>query len=458
MAQGLLSNPWVNIGLGMLAASRPGASAAQAIGRGGLLGITMMQRQQEMAQRKALEERQAKEAEALNQYRQAQMAEMTRKAQAERDAQKAQQAIQARFQGGAAAPAGGGLFGPPEVSNTDPRTDDLQWVDNQMQDLKANWGQYQAANMDPYNMMLQLQDQRMQIMGDLMPKGGGKQCTDYTLGNTRFDCETHQPVASVPQEKAKGDWKDRALATYGRLSRKDPKTLTDDERVELENARFRLMQPTTRYSPSGDIVQVPGGVPEYGVATPPMPEPQASVAGEQAPAQAPQQAPQETPKVVKLTEFGLPRLKDALKRVQETRALMNTLSEQNVTFGGYKGFAKDELGGLARDVGIDVDPRIHTVRNNFRELSLQYAPEIINETRATGEERQAVSAIAEAMGLTNDEVQMYQSLQRLERIFIEMGHRVTQNQPFVVHEWEDENGIKYKAMSDGSKYRLRPER
>ena len=48
---GLLTNPWVNIGLGLLAANRPGGNAAQAIGEGGLLGLENMRRQQEYAAR-----------------------------------------------------------------------------------------------------------------------------------------------------------------------------------------------------------------------------------------------------------------------------------------------------------------------------------------------------------------------------------------------------------------------
>ena len=62
---GLLTNPWVNIGLGLLAANKPGGNAAQAIGEGGLLGLASMRRQQEYArwQQEQVRRQQIREAE-----------------------------------------------------------------------------------------------------------------------------------------------------------------------------------------------------------------------------------------------------------------------------------------------------------------------------------------------------------------------------------------------------------
>lgn len=71
--QGLLGNPLFNIGLGLLAANRPGTSFGQALGQGGLLGLQNMQQFQQQ--------------QALNGYRQAQLAETQRKAEAERQQQ-----------------------------------------------------------------------------------------------------------------------------------------------------------------------------------------------------------------------------------------------------------------------------------------------------------------------------------------------------------------------------------
>lgn len=54
---GLMSNPWIMAGLSMLAANRPGVSAAQAIGTGGLMGLALAsQEKQRQRERGALEE------------------------------------------------------------------------------------------------------------------------------------------------------------------------------------------------------------------------------------------------------------------------------------------------------------------------------------------------------------------------------------------------------------------
>ena len=58
---GLLDNPYIAMGLGILGSSGPGTNAAQSIGKGGLLGLEFYQRAQEMEERRRLKEMEAKQ-------------------------------------------------------------------------------------------------------------------------------------------------------------------------------------------------------------------------------------------------------------------------------------------------------------------------------------------------------------------------------------------------------------
>lgn len=69
----LMQSPWLNMGLGILGANKPGASFGQAVGQGGLLGMQnyqqqlAYQQQQELLKQKLAQEEQARQQEAMRQ-------------------------------------------------------------------------------------------------------------------------------------------------------------------------------------------------------------------------------------------------------------------------------------------------------------------------------------------------------------------------------------------------------
>jgi hypothetical protein len=63
----MFSNPWLNMGLGILSANKPGASFGEAVGGGGLLGMQNYQQQQAYQQQQELLKRNLAEEEAARQ-------------------------------------------------------------------------------------------------------------------------------------------------------------------------------------------------------------------------------------------------------------------------------------------------------------------------------------------------------------------------------------------------------
>ncbi len=196
--------------------------------------------------------------------------------------------------------------------------------------------------------------------------------------------------------------------------------LTKDEEIDTLHAQWILTQPTLKTSPDGKIYQVDKpplpwtyqGQP--GAANEPLGQAQPGAINQPAGNDITLKPITEKNSTIRLRK----KIGTAFSSIENIIGFINESEKMGDTVTGIVGSAKAELGGLARQAGIDVSPRAGELKQKLELLQAQLVEPLLNEKKITDAERETIKRLVGDVSAAQDSISLRSKIKVLaEELF-----------------------------------------
>ncbi|MFV2055409.1 MAG: hypothetical protein ACC707_03035 [Thiohalomonadales bacterium] len=191
-------------------------------------------------------------------------------------------------------------------------------------------------------------------------------------------------------------------------------SLTKDEEIDTLHAQWVLTQPTLKTSPDGKI---------YQVDKPPLPWTYQGQPGAANEAPQPNQPAGNDITLKPITEKNTTirlrkKIGTAFSSIESIIGFINESEKMGDTVTGIVGSAKAQLGGLARQAGIDVSPRAGELKQKLELLQAQLVEPLLNEKKITDAERETIKRLVGDVSAAQDSISLRSKIKVLaEELF-----------------------------------------